>query len=233
MGFGLLFFGYFAAFLMSINSYGFIFELVGYYIIFLALQKLSEYKHSLFRCIPPLAIMALCSLGNALKFILDFLQISSFMTHDLATALISALSLASSVTFHIFLFLSIVSFGKDTQLPDVTVLAKTDIFVIVLYFIANMVAMLLSSFFNYSNSYLILCATLLRIVFPLFVLALIYKCFFKICAPDDVDVPIKPSRFKFINDFRARQEKRDEETRKAQEDLTAPKKDGNEHKKKK
>ena len=212
MGFGLLFFGYFAAFLMSINSYGFIFELVGYYIIFSALQKISEYKHSLLRCFPPLLIMALCSLGNAAVFALDALQISTFMSEPLATAVLSALSLAASVTYHVFLYLSIISFGKDTELPDVVALAKTDIFVIVVYFAANVAAMLASSLFEYSNQYLMLGATLLRVLFPLFSIALIYKCFYKICAPEDIDVPTKPSRFKFINDLRARRENRSQNT---------------------
>ena len=143
MGFGLLFFGYFSAFLMSINSYGFIFELIGYYIILLALQKLSEYKHNLARCFPVLAVMALCSLGNAAKFIFETLQINTFMTYDITVALMSALSLAASVTFHVFLFLSIISLGTDTQLPDIITLAKTNIFIIAIYFIANMAVVLL------------------------------------------------------------------------------------------
>ena len=43
MGFGLLFVGYFIAFLMSVNNYGFAFEIVGYAIMLSAVGKLSEY----------------------------------------------------------------------------------------------------------------------------------------------------------------------------------------------
>jgi len=78
-------------------------------------------------------------------------------------------------------------------------------------------------------------AMLLRLIFPLFALALIYQCFRFICAPDDVDVPIKPSRFKFINDFRERQAKKEEETKKAREEILLKKssaqKTNNTHKK--
>ena len=92
-------------------------------------------------------------------------------------------------------------------------LPKTNIAFIALFFAANLTVMF------FSNQYIMIIAVVLRILFPLFALALIYKCFHKICAPDDVDVPIKPSRFKFVNDMRAKQEQKAEETRLAREEL--------------
>lgn len=213
MGFGLLFFGYFATFLMSLNSYGFIFAMIGHYVIFLSLQKLSEYKYTILRCISPLAVMFLCSATESVNSILGAAEITSPLTSDIATIILSYLSLISSLIFHIFLFLAIISLGQDTELPDVISLAKTNLALIIVFFTTNLVAMLLS------NQYVMITAVFLRILFPLFSLALIYKCFHKICAPDDVDVPIRPSRFKFINDMRAKQERKAEETRLARGDL--------------
>lgn len=213
MGFGLLFFGYFAAFLMSLNAYGFVFAIIGHYVMFVALQKISEYKHSILRCIPPLAVMFLCSAAEAVNAALGTAQLASPFASEAATVILSSLTLVSSLTFHIFLFLSLMALGHDTELPDVVSLAKTNISVITLFFVANLTVIF------FSNQYIMMIAVILRILFPLFSLALIYKCFHKICAPDDVDVPIKPSRFKFVNDMRAKQEQKAEETRLAREEL--------------
>ena len=219
MGFGLLFFGYFAAFLMSLNAYGFVFAMIGYYVIFVALQRISEYKHSILRCIPPLAVMFLCSAAEAVNAALGTAQLASPFDSEMATVILSSLTLVSSLTFHVFLFLSLMALGKDTDLIDVVSSAKTNIAFIALFFTANLTVMF------FSNQYVMMVAVILRILFPLFALALIYKCFHKICAPDDVDMPIKPSRFKFVNDMRAKQEQKAEETRIAREELLRKKKE--------
>lgn len=211
MGFGILFFGYFITFLLSLNAYGTIFALIGNYIIFVALQKLSEYKHSLTRCIPFLLLMAICNLLGSVKvlFSADFGMIGS---------VIDTVSLVSSLIFNVFLFLSIISLGEDTEVSEVKSLAKTDIAIIIIYFVANLAMMIFAA-----NKYILAGAMLLRLIFPLFALALIYKCFRFICAPEDVDMPVKPSRFKFINDFHKRQAQKEEETRKAREELLSKK----------
>lgn len=223
MGFGILFFGYFISFLMSLNAYGPIFALVGNYIVFVALQKLSEYKQSLTRCLPFLILIALCNLFGSAEAL--------FSTEfGLIGTAVETVSLVSTLLFNIFLFLSIISLGEDTDVAEVKSLAKTNIGVTIIYFIANLAMIIFQE-----SKYVLAVAMLLRLIFPLFALALIYQCFRFICAPDDVDVPIKPSRFKFINDFRERQAKKEEETKKAREEILLKKasaqKTNNTHKK--
>ena len=207
MGFGILFFGYFIAFLLALNAYGPIFALIGNYVIFVALQKLSEYKHSLTRCVPFLLLMAICNLLGSVEILFS-------IEFGLVGTVTETISLVSSLLFNIFLFLSVISLGADTEVSEVVSLAKTNIALIIIYFTANLAMMVFDS-----NKYLLATAMILRLVFPLFALALIYKCFRFICAPEDVDMPIKPSRFKFINDFRDKQAQKEEETRKAREEL--------------
>ena len=206
MGFGILFFGYFLSFLLSLNAYGSIFALVGYYVIFSALQKLSEYKSSLTRCIPFLLLMTVCDLINTVEllFKLDF---SAFDT------VVSAIQLVSVFLFNLFVFTSISALGKDTDVIEVISLAKTNVFVVSLYFAANLAMIIFPA-----TSYVLAIAMILRLLFPLFALALIYQSFRFICAPEDIDMPIKPSRFKFINNWRERQDKREEETRRMREE---------------
>ena len=192
MGFGLLFFGYFITFLLSLNTYGPIFALIGNYIIFIALQKLSEYKHSLTKCIPFLLLMAICNLCSSAEilFYTDF---------GILKTVIETVSLTSTLIFNILLFTSIMSLGDETEVAEVKSSAKTNIAITIAYFITNLLTMLLEA-----NKYVLIIGMLLRLLFPLLALALIYKCFRFICDPEDVDMPTKPSRFKFINEMRER-----------------------------
>ena len=229
MGFGILFFGYFISFLLSLNLYGPFFALVGNYVIFIAIKKLSEYKHSLVRCIPSLILLAICNLLECIKIIVsrlipvdsDFFSIlGEFLAQTSATSsIISTLALIATLTFNVFLFLSIISLSDDTGTKEIKSLSITNIFVVSVFFTANITALILSGIFEIQNAYISVSVILLRIIFPLFALALIYRCFRLICAPEDVDVPIKPSRFKFVNEFRERQALKEEESRAAREEL--------------
>lgn len=215
MGFGLLFFGYFSAFLMSINKYGFLFSIVGCYVMFVAIQKISDYKHSLMRAVFPLLAIGLCSLCEALRF---FLEADWGMWASIITVIMSI----SRTLFHCFMFISISALGKDTELPDVTALAKTNLIFIVSYFAVEMTSVLLA-LFGISNQYLAITMAMMRLLFPVFALVLIFKCFHKICAPEDIDAPQKPSRFAFVNELRRRREERDEELKKMKEERNASK----------
>ena len=218
MGFGLLFFGYFAAFLMSLNSYGAVFALIGYYLMFTALQKLSEYKHSLIYCYPPLSALTLCSVADTVNLIFKLLDMTEPFGGTVISYIISLVSLASGLILHIFLLGAISGLGKDTDLPEIVGLTRTNLSSVSVYFILNIVVFVLN-LLNRPISWLMVLGMLLRIVYPLLVLSLIYKCFSKICAPEDVDMPVKPSRFEFINKIRERQEQKAEETRAAREKI--------------
>ena len=218
MGFGLLFFGYFAAFLMSLNSYGAVFALIGYYLMFTALQKLSEYKHSLIYCYPPLAALTLCSVADTVNLIFKLLDMTEPFGGTVISYIISLVSLASGLILHLFLLGAISGLGKDTDLPEIVGLTRTNLSAVSVYFILNIVVFVLN-LLNRPISLLMVLGMLLRIVYPLLVLSLIYKCFSKICAPEDVDMPVKPSRFEFINKIRERQEQKAEETRAAREKI--------------
>ena len=220
MGFGILFFGYFITFLMSLNAYGAVFALIGNYVIFSALGKISEYKHSIVKCIPFLLVMALCNILGVVEFLFS-------PNIGIVKTISDTLSLASALLFNLFLFRSLYELGEDTEVSEVKASAKLNTFAAIVYFAANVAVMI------FANKYLIITAMILRLIFPLMALALIYKCFRFICAPEDVDMPIKPSRFKFINDFRERQAQKEEEERKAREELLKQKSTAKNHKKKK
>lgn len=192
---------------MSFNAYGSIFALFGNYIIFIALQKLSEYKHILTRCIPFLLLMAICNITNSVELLFS-------AEFGLFGTIIDTVFLVASFLFNIFLFAAIISFSEDTDLPEIKRTAKINIIVVCVYFFADLLMMILQG-----NKYIWVTVVFLRLIAPLLALVLIYKCFRFICTPDDVDMPQKPSRFKIINDFREKRAKKEEETKQAREEL--------------
>ena len=74
MGFGLLLIGYFTATIMSINSLGGIFRLLGYFLVCRGAKKLSQYNAGflflLYVSIPTLILSAFCALSDVSNFFL-------------------------------------------------------------------------------------------------------------------------------------------------------------------
>lgn len=210
MGFGLLFIGYFIAFLMSFHRFGWIFRIVGFYIIFLALGKLSEYKRSMKKCLMPLLLMTLCEVYTGI-FSMGNLIDPDISSPVVITSLVGAAFEAMRLIFHIFLFLAIRQLSSDVGDRSIEALAQSSIFIAVLYTVCNTVITILKSGFEITNRYLIIFISLFSILFPLLVLYVLFRCYAGICAPEDADMKPKPSRFAFINKSRELSEKKDRE----------------------
>ena len=237
MGFGLLFLGYLLSFLMSLNAYGYVFAILGYYIIFCALQKLSEYKHSFSYALLPLCIMTVLRVLELIVSVsqktgLD-LYLASVIERVLGLSTISVLIVISSFVFLVLVFISITEIADSVELPELVKKGRFNIALRALYILIYLFALLLPVISNVNTGILMPVLLIFELVCHFLALSLIYKCFFKICAPEDVDMPIKPSKFKFINDIRAKKEEKAEELRKANEEILNRQKSSSPKKKKK
>lgn len=201
MGFGLLFIGYFIAFLMSMHAYGWATQIIGFYIILRALMKLSEYKHSVTRCLIPLTVMTLCQVFSAVHSFGFF----DAMTGNLFTALrhlqienfINTVSLTFVMIFHFLLLHSIKELAMDVEDTAISRLATRNNYIVGTYFLLDMIVILLPD--SNFTKVLFLITVLASIIYPIFILHLLYRCYAGICAPEDKDMEPKPSRFAFIN----------------------------------
>lgn len=221
MGFGLLFIGYFIALLMSVNSYGFAFEIVGYAIMLSAVGKLSEYKHSLSRASLALLAMALCSVYDGFRYLDELLSLNVPLFQDSVTFTVSLISSAATLAFHALLLLAIRDIAKDAEENGV---AKKSYFALT----AAILSCVLEFSFAIGGTFLsadsaalrilALISTLVRILYPVAVLFFIYTCYARICAPEDMDMPQRPSRFAFINRMRERREEKAKETERFRQD---------------
>ena len=221
MGFGLLFIGYFIAFLMSVNNYGFAFQIVGYAIMFSAIGKLSEYKHKLSATTVPLFLLSLCALydaGNLLASLTD-LRLALFSEDN--RFWISILAIVISTVFQVLLLSGIREIGRDADAEGIPGRAVWSILVVCLVGVWKLALSLMSTLpgIDASKAFrlLTLGAALVSLLYPVVILAFLYSCYAKICAPDDIEMEARPSRFAFVNRWREEREKRADEIRKLRE----------------
>ena len=224
MGFGLLFLGYFISTLMSVHAYGWATQILGFYLIFLALGKLSEYKHSFKYCYIPLVLMTLCQVFVGLRWLFTEFPTSALLSMITFFEIDSLLNTVSVMLFLIFLFFllsSVRELALDVEDTDVAKLARRNMYIVGAYFVWNIATALIPPT-NFSQT-LTLISILAGFIYPISILYLLFRCYARICAPEDKDMEKKPSRFAFINKRREMSKKSDEKMEKMIQKLDAKK----------
>ncbi len=207
MGFGLLFLGYIAAFLMSLNSFGFVFRLTGCAIMLSALTKLSDYERSFLYAKLSCFGMTLASLCESAMFLsLDFISFG-----DNAKNICLSAFLVIAVVFHFFLYRSIYRISSDVGVEKIRlnslrfgVFAAIELLIVIsavgMWYIAPNIA-----------KYILMAAILYPYVIFLLNLLLIYSCYKDICEEGDEEAPRRPSKIPFLNKLFEASEKREQE----------------------
>lgn len=220
MGFGLLVIGYFVATLMSNHAYGWATQIVGFYLIFLALGKLWEYKHSFKRCLWPLLLMTICQVFAGVRHLFVDIPITdavSILGYFQIDDLINTVFVTVLMIFHFLLLSSIRELAFDVEDDVIVKLANRNFFIVSIYFLFNITVAFLPR--GEGTSVLVLISVLAGLVYPLFVLYLIYRCYARICAPEDKEMEEKPSRFAFVNKLREKRRTADDKMDKLIEKL--------------
>ena len=212
MGFGLLVIGYFAATLMSNHAYGWATQIVGFYLIFLALGKLWEYKHSFKRCLWPLVLMTLCQAFAGFRHLFVDIPVTdavSILGYFKIDDLINTVSVTVLMIFHFLLLSSIRELAFDVEDDVIVKLTHRNFFIVGIYFLFNITVAFLPR--GEGTPVLVLISMLAGLIYPLFVLHLLYRCYARICAPEDKEMVKKPSRFAFVNKYREKRKEADTE----------------------
>lgn len=186
MGFGLLFIGYFVAYVMS---YVFIPKLFGCLVMLVGVIKLSEYELGFKKCIPILGVMSAASTYMLVRNVFEYFKIDSAIFNELAVNIVSVGEELVGFLFHIFLLIAISKIAKDTGLENVSFRAMRNLIVVA----AAEVAYLLMSFLPKDSSVvtevLFWVALALRLIWVVLNLVLLASCYRLICDESDVDMP--------------------------------------------
>lgn len=213
MGFGWLFIGYFVATLMSVNTFGSVFRIVGYAITFAAAGKLSKYNRS-FVCFEiAAALMTAVSAVLAVFDVTSLLYQEMLIPSDPFSSFVTVagyIEMVLALVFNIAMLYAIRSIALETGVGKIAVSAMRNLVFIVVYHVLYFVGALPVEFPNDFLSVLTVTVFLLYFVWIILNLILIYTCYAKICDENDVDMQRKPSRFAFVNKMRAASDEREQ-----------------------
>lgn len=214
MGFGMLFVGYYMCYLMSYNPVGFALRLLGYILVSVALVKLSGYhksfKYTAISTVPLLLTSVVGAVYEVGGFLYDRLLIDKMpIDGELYSAIMDINNLFIFV-FHAFLLFAVKKIAGEVGELRICQNAVRNFVFICIYLVLCCVPMLpfaketeFARYFSFPTLILYLVCVVLNLI-------LLFSCYSKICDEGDVDMPLKRSRFEFVNKFREETARREQ-----------------------
>ena len=206
MGFGLLFFGYAAAYLMSLNPFGYIFALMGCAVMMSGLSKLSEFEIR-FRYAYTASVI--------LAFLAMAMCVDSILPQDIAGENTFSYLLAGflivSIPFHALIYFAIGKIAGDVGIIGLKRRALNYALLGCIELILVFAACISWYFGTALAKYLVIAAVIYPVLIIILNLALFYSCYKNICEEGEEEAPRKPSKIPFLNKLFDAAEKREQE----------------------
>ena len=207
MGFGTLFIGYFL--LLNLTYYGFT-DIIAATVMLLGFYNLSKVNKNFFAAMICAIVFCVFSLGEfgIATYEIFYRPISS-------AALVSFMSITRSLTVGTLTALmlkGIEDVAKEVEIADLpTKASRLTIITAVTYTAWIILEAPLSFMDNYVLGVISLITILATIALLIVNLTVIYSCYMRICMPGNEKIGDKPSKFAFVNEYRARKAERDKE----------------------
>ena len=208
MGFGTLFIGYFL--ILNLTYYGFT-DVIAASVMLLGLYKLSG-VNKYFKA-------AAISSGALLVFSLGELGVAAYEMFIVAInspALVSVMCIVRCLiigALTVMMLKGIEEVSREVDIENLPAKAsRLTVATVVTYALWIILEAPLSFIDDYVLAVLSLVTILATLALIIINLTLIYTCYMKICMPGDEDITRdKPSRFAFVNEYRAKKAEREEE----------------------
>ncbi len=214
MGFGLLFLGYFMTHLMSVFSLGCLVRFAGYSLMIYAFTKLHKYNVSFrfpfYASFAMLGVTAADCYEKVGKLLYDSLIIDSFSLPEGFSETVASADDVLSFVFHACLLFAIFEIAKETEVEKIKVASVRNFVFIGIYAVLIMISKLPFAFVDDYKRYFSMPIILLYFVLIILNLVLIFTCYANICDESDIDMPLKKSRFEFVNKFREETARREQ-----------------------
>ena len=229
MGFGTLFIGYFL--LLNLTYYGFT-DVIAASVMLLGLYKLSG-VNKYFKA-------AAISSGALLVFSLGELGVAvyeMFIGAINSPALVSVMCIVRCLiigALTVLMLKGIEDVSREVDIENLPAKAsRLTVATVVTYALWIILEAPLSFIDDYVLAVLSLVTILATLALIIINLTLIYTCYMKICMPGDEDITKdKPSRFAFVNEYRAKKAEREEELARERAERMKKRLDGKKGKKK-
>ena len=235
MGFGMMLVGYLITYVVALNTYGAAFRLLGYAIMAYAAYKLASYEGK-FKLVLCAAIANVISsvLGVAqlvCKFLYDNMLTSVNPFGERYVLVMTYVEATLVLVFQVALILAVRKIAKDTEVNKIELNAGRNLFFVGLYYVMSIVGYLPLPFKADYVKYMGLPLTLLYFAWIAFQIGLLGSCYARICDEGDVEMERKPSRFAFVNQFRAELDEKQERARASAEQYRREKQEKRKEKK--
>jgi len=201
MGFGLLFIGYFITFIMSINSFGFVFRLAGYVVIALSLMRLRRFERRFYYAYLSSLLMILFGICDFIYGVADKLKYELPAWISAAKPAANWAIFMTEAALNFTLLLSIAVLAGGVGLARLQRGAWRNMIITGVYYILDTTRMLFFQGNIEANRYLFPIALLLRFGCVILNLIIIFSCYMRICPEGDKDMPERESRPKFVRAF--------------------------------
>lgn len=210
MGFGILFTGYAICFFVSMTYYGYVFRLVGFCIMAMALLRLREYGSS-FRY--PLIVSAVMSVFGvyetyyqmALKFELPMPEFFSTLEGAM-----DWFCMAGILVFNLSLLYAIYDIANRLDLTSQKNMAIRNSIFVFMYLVLNVLGMGPFKGNETFSRYFAFPVFLIQLLWVIFNLVLIFSCYMYICPEGDEDMPRRKTGIGFIDRLAEESDRRTE-----------------------
>lgn len=207
MGFGTLFIGYF--FLLNISYFNYT-DLLGAAIMAMGLYRLGTVNRPFrYAFYIDLAFLLVGTSELVLAVLPIFLPSADLSVYSVPVGVARYCFLA---LFHIFLLLGIGKVAEEVGLQKLATRAQALIVLPTLAYIASGIFDIPDLFPASAvkeTAVIAFAVLLLTLLSCILVLLTIFRCYARICMPDDLEMPEKPSRFSFVNRMRERRNERE------------------------
>ena len=204
MGFGLMFVGYFFAYLISLV---FVPKILGYAIMVWATVKLSAFDLKFKKCLPVLGGLILVSAYSLAGDIFRYLSMDVALFNGVVPNVIAVIEEVLVLAFHAFLMLAIASIAKDTGLEKIRFTAIRNLLIIGIAEVAYTIMIFLPK--NESIQAVFFGVILLRFIWIFFDLFLLVSCYRMICEEGDENMPEKEINVPIIKQMESTLRRRD------------------------
>ena len=219
MGFGWLFLGYFIANFMSLHQFGAICRLVGYAVMLASAIRLRRYHRAFFGVAIASCVMILLSgtlsLGSVELFAREFLLTETDLLPDALQVVLGHAEQWMTLVFGTALLWAIRLIAIETEVNKIAVGAVRNFVFMSVYYLVYAVSLLPIPMNAVSGATVAIVAWIFFFAHLILNQVLLFSCYAKICDENDVEMERKPSRFSFVNEFRAESDRRENRAREA------------------
>lgn len=213
MGFGILFLGYSIVTIFSLlGTYSFIGLLIGYFMMFMAITELRKYCPTFLYAIIASVLMIFCSFYECFEGIDTLFDLGILNGAQTVSSIFEKAEFVIGIIFNLTLLYGIADLARRVDLQSVRTKAFRNMAFVGIYAAYQLIMLLPIGIIRDDQAFFMTLLMILVLVYSLFNLALIFRCYAFICPQGEEEMKRKPSRFEFVNRLRARNDAKEQET---------------------